>query len=62
MKLIVTIDLPEKEILAALDGIPKHWFSNPQGSPIRLIAKALKDAYENAREREEMANGWGLYS
>jgi len=48
MKLLVEIDAPEKEIAAAIKGIPSQWIASPGESPIRLLAVALRAAYLKA--------------
>jgi hypothetical protein len=46
MKLIVEIEAPESEIREAVEGIPPIFLSNPGYSPVRMIALAIKKAYE----------------
>jgi hypothetical protein len=46
MKLIVEIEAPESEIREAVEGIPPSFLRNPGYSPVRLLALALKKAYE----------------
>jgi hypothetical protein len=55
MKLVVTIDAPEKEIWEAVAGIPPSFLRDQGVSPVRLIAVALKQAYEkHLREKEKI--------
>jgi len=49
MKLTIEIEAPEKEIREAIKGIPPWWETDPEPTPIRLIARALKAAYEKAK-------------
>ena len=46
MKLVIEIEAPEQEIKLAIKGIPPNWFWQPGDSPVRLMACALKAAYE----------------
>lgn len=43
----ITVDIPENEIKEAVENIPPDFFSRPGVSPIRTIAFALKEAWEN---------------
>lgn len=49
MKLNITIDFPEKDIRECIEGIPPHWYRDSEDSPIRMIAMALKSAYEREK-------------
>ena len=47
MKLIVEIEAEEKDIRDAVNGIPAYFLaSHRTGSPVQLLARALKTAYE----------------
>ena len=43
----ITLDIPEHEIKEAVENIPPDFFTRPGVSPIRTIAFALKEAWEN---------------
>jgi len=52
VKLVITIEATEKDIAAAIAGVPEHWFMENVHdglgtSPIRMLARAMKAAYEN---------------
>lgn len=44
MKLTITIDAPEKEIRECVEGIPAHFFDPRFINPIRMVARALREA------------------
>ena len=46
MKLVIEIEAPEDEIAKAVIGIPPNWVWQPGDSPVRLMACALRVAYE----------------
>ena len=48
MKLTVVIDAPEKEIHAAISSIPWSWLEDPEATPIRMVALAMRKAYLKA--------------
>ena len=53
MKLVIVIDAPEQEIRDAIAGIPQYFMRpGPAGSPIQLIARALKQSYEEQKTKK----------
>lgn len=54
MKLTIEIEAPEKDIREAIEAIPLYWLDNPDRSPIRLTAIALREAYFRAKREERV--------
>jgi hypothetical protein len=46
----LTIEIDEKDVREAIASVPEFWWNRSDGSPVVKIAKAVKQAYERAKQ------------